>query len=71
LAHCFILIVPDYSRADFPGSDSYNTGFFTNADGSPRPRSLRSFAAIEPMFDAPFRNLVWHGRCQAYCGACR
>jgi poly(3-hydroxybutyrate) depolymerase len=51
LAHRFIVIVPEYSRADFPGSDGYNTGFFTGADGTPRPRGLWSFAAIEPLFD--------------------
>jgi poly(3-hydroxybutyrate) depolymerase len=51
LAHRFIVIVPEYSRADFPGSDGYNTGFFTSADGTPRPRNLWSFAAIEPLFD--------------------
>ncbi|UYV15829.1 hypothetical protein [Porphyrobacter sp. ULC335] len=47
----FIVIVPEFSNADFPGSGGYNTGFFTNADGTPRPRSLWSFAAIEPLFD--------------------
>ncbi len=51
LAHRFIVIVPEYSRTDFPGSDGYNTGFFTSADGTPRPRNLWSFAAIEPLFD--------------------
>jgi poly(3-hydroxybutyrate) depolymerase len=47
-----IVIVPEFSRADFPGSDGYNTGYFTAADGAPRPRRLWSFAAIEPLFDA-------------------
>lgn len=49
--HGFIVIVPEFSRADFPGADSYNTGYFTAADGTPRPRALWSFAAIEPLFD--------------------
>ena len=49
--HRFIAIVPQFSRADFPGSRGYNTGYFSEEDGSPRPRSLWSFAAIEPLFD--------------------
>ena len=47
----FILMVPEFSRADFPGSLGYNTGYFAAADGTPRPRALWSFAAIEPLFD--------------------
>jgi poly(3-hydroxybutyrate) depolymerase len=49
--HGFIAIVPQFSRADFPGSRGYNTGYFSEDDGSPRPRNLWSFAAIEPLFD--------------------
>jgi poly(3-hydroxybutyrate) depolymerase len=47
----FIVIVPEFGNADFPGSLGYNTGFFADADGAPRPRRLWSFAAIEPLFD--------------------
>lgn len=47
----FILVVPEFSRADFPGSLGYNTGYFVAADGTLRPRGLWSFAAIEPLFD--------------------
>lgn len=49
--HGLIVIVPQFSRADFPGADGYNTGFFAAADGTPRPRNLWSYAAIEPLFD--------------------
>ncbi len=56
LAYRMIVIVPEFSRADFPGSNGYNTGFFAEADGTPRPRSLWSFAAIEPLFDAVRRR---------------
>lgn len=49
--HGFIAVVPQFSRADFPGSRGYNTGYFANEDGTPRPRALWSFAAIEPLFD--------------------
>lgn len=47
----FIVIVPEFDAARFPGSLGYNTGFFTEADGTPRPRETWSFAAIEPLFD--------------------
>lgn len=47
----FIAVVPQFSAAHFPGSLGYNTGYFTDADGAPRSRSLWSFAAIEPLFD--------------------
>ena len=49
--HGFIVVVPEFGATDFPGSRSYNTGYFTNPDGSLRPRKLWSFAAIEPLFD--------------------
>lgn len=49
--HGFIAVVPQFSRADFPGSRGYNTGYFTQEDGTARPRALWSFAAIEPLFD--------------------
>lgn len=49
--HGFIVIVPKFSRSDFPGSRGYNTGYFIEEDGVSRPRSLWSFAAIEPLFD--------------------
>ena len=51
LAYRFIVIVPEFSRADFPGANGYNTGFFEETDGTPRPRSQWSFAVIEPLFD--------------------
>jgi hypothetical protein len=43
--------VPQFSNADFSGSLGYNTGYFTEEDGSPRARARWSFAAIEPLFD--------------------
>lgn len=47
----FIVVVPQFSRADFPGSRGYNTGYLSQRDGTPRPRELWSFVAIEPLFD--------------------
>lgn len=49
--HGFIAVVPQFGKDDFPGSRGYNTGYFTEKDGTPRPRALWSFAAIEPLFD--------------------
>jgi hypothetical protein len=49
--HGFIVIAPQFGVRDFPGSLGYNTGYFVEADGSPRPRHRWSFAAIEPLFD--------------------
>lgn len=49
--HRFIVVVPEFDAARFPGALGYNTGFFTEADGTPRPREMWSFAAIEPLFD--------------------
>lgn len=49
--HGFIAAVPQFSRANFPGALGYNTGYFAEADGTPRPRARWSFAAIEPLFD--------------------
>lgn len=53
----FIVIVPEFGNADFPGSAGYNTGFFADADGTLRPRRLWSFAAIEPLFDEVRRRM--------------
>lgn len=49
--HGFIVVCPQFSATDFPGALGYNTGYFTEADGTARPRSQWSFAAIEPLFD--------------------
>lgn len=49
--HDFLLLVPEFSQADFPGSGGYNLGFMTDENGSARPRSKWSYSAIEPIFD--------------------
>jgi poly(3-hydroxybutyrate) depolymerase len=56
VTHRFIVIVPEFSRSDFPGAASYNTGFFAEEDGTLRPRTRWSFAAIEPLFDETRRR---------------
>lgn len=47
----FIVIVPEFSQQDFPGSRGYNTGNFVAEDRAPLPRARWSFSAIEPLFD--------------------
>lgn len=49
--HGFLLIVPEFSEADFPGSRGYNLGYREDQDGKMRPRALWSYSAIEPLFD--------------------
>lgn len=49
--HGFILVVPEFSQADFPGSLGYNAGFLQEKDGTNRPRARWSFAVLEPLFD--------------------
>jgi poly(3-hydroxybutyrate) depolymerase len=47
----FLLVVPEFSEADFPGTEAYNLGKLTDARGTPTPRGQWSFSAIEPVFD--------------------
>ncbi|WP_395740538.1 CapA family protein [Prosthecobacter sp.] len=48
----FILVTPEFSEKDFPGSDGYNTGNMTDAKDKPLPRTEWSFSFLEPIFDA-------------------
>lgn len=50
-ANGFILAVPGFSNADFPGSISYNHGGFQDTAGTRRPRDVWAFAAIDPLFE--------------------
>ena len=50
-AHNLLIVVPNFSQADFPGSDAYNLGNIFDKQGRIRPRDQWSFAAIEPLFD--------------------
>ena len=51
VANDFLLVVPEFSEADFPGTDAYNLGNLSDASGAPTPRGRWSFSAIEPVFD--------------------
>ncbi len=48
----FIAVVPEFSKADFPGSRRYNLGHvFDSETGERRDEETWTFSAIEPLFD--------------------
>src|SRR5690606_29124873 len=47
----FVLIVPEFSTDNFPGSRTYHTGNVRDRDGEPIPEDLWTFSMIEPLFD--------------------
>jgi len=48
----FIVIAPEFTRTDFPGSASYNLGNRHNRDDdTANDETVWSFSAIEPIFD--------------------
>jgi len=49
--HDFLLVVPEFSKRDFPGSDRYNLGNVFDSDGSVNPESNWSYSAVEKIFD--------------------
>ena len=51
-----ILVVPEFTDRDFPGTAGYNGGNLTDSEGRARSRSQWSFAAIELLFDAVRRR---------------
>jgi acetyl esterase/lipase len=54
----FIVVVPYFSREDFPRSAHYNLGhLFEPETGIPRPAESWTFAAIEPLFDEVVERL--------------
>lgn len=52
IRHDFLLVVPEFSRKGFPGSNAYNLGSVYDDKGRRQPPSQWSFSAIEPLFDA-------------------
>lgn len=50
--HKFVLVVPEFTAAEFPGYRSYNFGNTIDAAGQLVPREQWSFSFIEPAFDA-------------------
>lgn len=50
-ARNFLLVVPEFSKAEFPGDPGYNYGNTVSATGQPLPREQWAFGMIEPIFD--------------------
>ena len=48
----FLLIVPEFSKTEFPGDEGYNYGNTVDIAGQALPREQWSFNMIEPVFDA-------------------
>lgn len=48
----FLLVVPEFSQAEFPGDEGYIYGNTVDKAGRPVPREQWSFSMIEPIFDA-------------------
>lgn len=47
-----VIVVPEFIRTAFPGAAAYNHGNLVDASGNAVPAAQRSFALIEPLFDA-------------------
>jgi len=50
--HGFLLVVPEFSKEQFPGDEGYIYGNTVDRAGRPVPRDAWSFSMIEPIFDA-------------------
>jgi poly(3-hydroxybutyrate) depolymerase len=48
----FLLIVPEFSEAEFPGSRGYQDGNLSARTGLPNPPKAWTYNMIEPIFDA-------------------
>ncbi|MFZ5747079.1 MAG: alpha/beta hydrolase [Pseudomonadota bacterium] len=47
----FIVVAPEFSRADFPDNNSFSSGGMMDKDGQVRPRDQWAFSAIDPLVD--------------------
>lgn len=55
----FVVVVPYFSRQDFPRSAHFNLGHVFDRDtGQRRPEAAWTFAVIEPLFDAVVERLA-------------
>lgn len=58
MAGGFIVVAPEFSRADFPAAQGYNLGAAVDMHtGEWRDEGMWSFSAIEPIFDAVVSRL--------------
>lgn len=56
IEHDFLLVVPEFSKRQYPGSEAYNLGNVFDAAGRLRPATEWSFSTIEPIFDEVRRH---------------
>jgi poly(3-hydroxybutyrate) depolymerase len=56
----FLVVVPEFSKAEFPGEEAYNSGNMFDKTGHPTPRERWSYSMIEPLFDALEPQLGHH-----------
>ncbi len=47
-----IVVVPEFTQSGFPGAPGYNHGRVIDGSGAAVPADQRTFAVIEPLFDA-------------------
>ena len=59
-----LLLVPEFSKQNFPAEENYNQGNMFDARKQPLPRDQWSFSVIEPVFDAA--KLATGNRSQRY-----
>lgn len=57
-----VVVVPEFSAANFPGRDNYNFGGVLGPDGKPRPRSEWSFQLIDQVFADFIKRSLSHQR---------
>jgi poly(3-hydroxybutyrate) depolymerase len=56
----FLVVVPEFSKAEFPGEEAYNSGNMFDKAGRAIPRERWSYSVIEPLFDALTPQLGHH-----------
>lgn len=56
----FLLVVPEFSKTEFPGDEGYIYGNTVDKAGATLPREQWSFSMIEPIFDAVRARLGNH-----------
>jgi len=66
--HNFLLVVPEFSDRQFPGSKSYNLGNVFDASGKVQPKAAWSYSAIESVFEQVRRRYGMSARGYALYG---
>ena len=56
LSNDIIVVVPEYSQENFPGSAGYNFGGVFDKAGRLQPKTRWAYSSIEPLFDALRRH---------------